>query len=162
MRIRALLSLVSVLVIHLLPCAAQQPKPKRNAAQAGDKVWVIVNSVKADKRAQFERFVTAIFWPGAAKLSPAEQRVFRQTRVLNLTAPEADGTYSYLFIMDPLIPGANYEIGHLLQKEYGAAKAAEYVKLLDGSLAGKQHQYLMVQTKNKEPQLASQVMAPGG
>ena len=148
MRIRALLSLVSVLVIHLLPCAAQQPKPKRNTAQAGDKVWVIVNSVKADKRAQFERFVTAIFWPGAAKLSPAEQRVFRQTRVLNLTAPEADGTYSYLFIMDPLILGANYEIDHLLQKEYGAAKATEYLKLYGSSLAGKQHQYLMVQTKN--------------
>lgn len=61
MKIRPLLSLISMLALPLLPCAAQQPKPRRNAAQAGDKVWVIVNAVKADRRAQFERFINAIF-----------------------------------------------------------------------------------------------------
>ena len=67
MKTRTLLSLISVLAVQLLPCAAQQPKPKPNAAQAGDKIWVIVNPVKADKRAQFERLINDIFWPGAAR-----------------------------------------------------------------------------------------------
>ena len=68
--------------------------------------------------------------------------------MLTPTAPAVNGTYSHLVIMDPVIPGADYDIGRLLEKEYGAAKAAEYIKLLEGSVAGKQHQYLMVQTKN--------------
>ena len=148
MKTCTLLFLISMLAVQLLPCAAQQAKPKPNAAQAGDKVWVIINPIKADKRAQFERFINDIFWPGAAKLSPAEQRVFRQTRVLNPTVPEANGTYSYMFIMDPVIPGADYDICRLLRKEYSAAKAAEYLKLFEESMAGKQRQYLVVQNKN--------------
>ena len=46
-----------------------------------DTVWVIVNPVKADKRAQFEKFINEVFWPGAKKLSAKEQQVFNQTRV---------------------------------------------------------------------------------
>ena len=68
--------------------------------------------------------------------------------MLNPTAPEANGTYSYMFIMDPVIPGANYDIGRLLRKEYSAAKAAEYLNFFEESMAGKQRQYLVVQTKN--------------
>ena len=46
--------------------------------------------------------------------------------------------------MDPVIPGADYDIGRLLEKEDGAAKAADYIKLLEGSAAGKEHQHLAV------------------
>ena len=50
--------------------------------------------------------------------------------------------------MDPLILRADYDIEHLLRKEYSAAKTAEYLRLYDGSLAGRRRQYLIVQTKN--------------
>ena len=71
MKSRVFHYLASALLIIGLPDAAQQPTIKRNAVQAADKVWVIVNSVKADQRAQVRRFVNDSFWPGAAKLSSA-------------------------------------------------------------------------------------------
>ena len=67
--------------------------------------------------------------------------------MLTPTAPAVNGTYSHLVIKDPVIPGADYDIGRLLEKEDGAAKAADYIKLLEGSAAGKEHQHLAVQNK---------------
>ena len=128
------------------------PKQQKSAtgrpmAKEGEKVWVIINHVKADKRQQFEKFIHEVFWPMATKLSPQEQRVFRQTQVLHPTAAEADGTYSYIFIMDPLIEGADYEIEHLLENMYGKEKAAEYGKLFGESLAREQTQIMTVQSR---------------
>ena len=116
-------------------------------AVAGDTVWVIVNHVKADKRAQFERFCTELFWPGAARLSVAEQRVFRQTRVLNAARPDADGTYAYLFIMDPVLRGASYDISAYLKEMYGSEKATTYDQLRLACLARQPDQYRSVQTR---------------
>ena len=141
------LALLALGLVHAPEAAAQQKAPARALAAAGDTVWVVVNPVKADKRAQFERFVNEIFWPSAAKLGAADQRTFRQTRVLNATRPEADGTYSYLFIMDPVLKGASYDILALLTKVYGKEKAAGYHKLFMESLAGKQRTYVTTQTR---------------
>jgi hypothetical protein len=122
-----------------------QQAPSR--AAAGDTVWVIVNYVKADKRAQFERFCSEQFWPLARKLNPADQRAFRQTRVLNAVRAEADGTYAYVFIMDPKIPRQNYSIEAFLKKMYAKEQAAAYYKQFTDCLANDGKQYLTVQTR---------------
>ena len=143
-----LLSGLAMLALLYAPAAvAQQKAPSRALAATGDTVWVVVNPVKPEKRAQFERFVNEIFWPSAVKLSAADQRTFRQTRVLNAVRPEADGTYPYLFIMDPVQKGFAYDILALLTKAYGKEKAVDYYKLFTESLAGKQHGYVTVQTR---------------
>ncbi|GAC1369363.1 MAG: hypothetical protein NVS3B25_13310 [Hymenobacter sp.] len=126
--------------------AAQQKGPARALAVAGDTVWVVAYSVKPDKRAQYERFVNQFLWPSAAKLGPADQRAFRQTRVLNPVKPEADGNYAYLFIMDPVQKGIDYSILHLLKKAYGNDKGAEYYKLFTDSVVGGAKVYSSVQT----------------
>jgi hypothetical protein len=120
----------------------------RQMAEAGDTVWIIVNHVKPDKREQFEKFVHEIFWPMASKLSTEEQKVFRQTRILHPTGPEEDGTYSYLFIMDPLIIGGNYDIASLLKKQYGEQKAMEYGKMFDETQEREQTQFKFIQSKH--------------
>jgi hypothetical protein len=123
------------------PTASALPRAKN-----GDTVWVLINHVKADKRQQFEQFVHQIFWDSSSKLSAADQQVFRQTRVLHPTAPEKDGTYSYIFLMDPYIPGGNYDIHALLNKMYGEPKASQYNKMFDETTAADQTQYLEVQS----------------
>ena len=105
-------------------------------AKPGEEVWVWAYTVKADKRKQYEHFVHDIFWPGASKLSAAEQRVFRQTRVMHPAQANSNGTYTYLFIMDPLIKGADYGIESLTKKMYGSKQGTEYLKLFGGALAG--------------------------
>jgi hypothetical protein len=144
----SLVSLVGLsLALHPTTVNAQGIPPRRTLAASGDSVWVIVNFIKPDKRAQYQRFVQEIFWPGAARLSPAEQHVFLQTRVLDAVRPEADGTYAYAFIMDPVQHGASYSIDKYVKKMYGEAKGAEYLKLFSESLARKSEQYHLVQTR---------------
>ncbi|WP_018616588.1 hypothetical protein [Segetibacter koreensis] len=118
----------------------------RPMANEGDTVWVIVNHIKADKRKQFERFIHEIFWPMAKKLSPDEQRIFKQTRVLNPLRPEQDGTFNYLFIMDPVISSADYGIENLIKKMYDDQKADEYIKMYHETIASEQVFYEVVQS----------------
>lgn len=108
---------------------------------------MIINHVKPDKREQFEKFVNEVFWPMATKLSPEDQRLFKQTRVLYPTKAETDGTYSYVFLMDPVIATGDYEIDHLLKKIYGEGKWEEYGKMFGETLARDQTFYEVVQSK---------------
>lgn len=115
-------------------------------ATEGNTVWVLLNHVKPDKRKQFEKFIHEIFWPTAEKLEPADQQVFRQTRVLHPVKPNEDGTYTYVFLMDPLIPDADYSILNYLKKMYGEEKANEYYKMFTESLNRPQEGYKVIQS----------------
>jgi len=143
-------SFLLLLLLALTAPAFAQTKSaaSRPMAKSGESVWVCLDPIKKDKRAQYERFLHEIFWPGAAKLSAADQKVFRQTRILHPTKLEADGTYSYFFIMDPVIKGADYEIPSLLKKMYGEAKGAEYNKLYETAHARPQVFYEVTQSKD--------------
>jgi hypothetical protein len=116
-------------------------------AAAGDEVWVAVNTIKADKREQFEKFIFEIFWPAAKKLSQEEQKAFNYTRVLTPKQANEDGTYTYIFIMDPVIPGAHYQIEKYLIKMYGEKKGAEYWKVFEETAAKPQIGYAQKQSR---------------
>lgn len=120
----------------------------RESAKEGDTIWVLINHVKGDKKKQFERFVHEVFWDGSAKLNQEEQRVFKQTRVLHPTRQEEDGSYKYIFIMDPVLKGGNYDIGQLMEKIYGPEKAKEYGRLYDEAVLEEQTSYVMVQSRH--------------
>ena len=144
---------LAIVATTLVPSTnwAQGKNKKASAVTAkpvatGDEVWVVVNTIKADKREQFEKFVFEIFWPAAKKLSLADQKVFKATRVLTPTQANEDGTYSYLFIMDPVIPGADYSIEKFLIKMYGKEKAAEYNKMFDETAVKPQIGYTQKQS----------------
>ena len=142
-------ALVVVSLLFTISTAFGQTKPaSRLMAKSGEEVWVWAYPVKADKRKQYEHFVHDIFWPGANKLPAAEQRVFRLTRVMHPAQANPDGSYTYLFIMDPLIKGADYDIQSLTRKMYGTKQGNEYLKLFDGSLAGKDVGYKVIQSKD--------------
>lgn len=143
------LILVTLLLLALAPQIFSQSKPAaRPMARSGEAVLVCLDPIKKDKRVQYERFLHEIFWPGAAKLSPADQQVFRQTRILHPTKAEADGSYSYFFVMDPLIKGGDYDIESLLTKMYGKAKATEYYKLYTTAHVRPQVSYEITQSKH--------------
>lgn len=125
----------------------QSKLPAHPVARSGETVWVCLDPIKKDKRVQYERFLHEIFWAGASKLNPADQKVMRQTRILHPTKAEADGTYSYFFVMDPVVKGGDYDIENLLTKMYGKAKATEYYKLYSSAHARPQVSYIATQSK---------------
>lgn len=141
--------LLPLLILGGFVADVQTTPASRVQAKPGETVMVWAYPVKADKRKQYEHFVHDIFWPGAKKLSATGQRVFRQTRVLHPTAANADGTFTYLFIMDPYIVGEDYGIESLIKKMYGAKQGAEHYKLFSGAVvAGKDVGYRSTQSQD--------------
>jgi hypothetical protein len=118
------------------------------AGTPGDTVWVIATPVRADRRQQFERFVETFFRIGTeygTRQDPLVLRTFRRTRVLQPTHQHADGTYTYLFVMDPRLSGADYDISSLLRRMLPADSADALFESFRSSLAGPQQAWLTVQ-----------------
>lgn len=111
-------------------------------AAEGERVWVLLNHVRGDKWEQHQGFVHNVLMPAAEKADPA---AFRHSRFLHPAEQNEDGTYTSVFLMDPVIEGADYEILSLLRKVFGDEKAEEYIKLWSESLASPQAGYELIQ-----------------
>lgn len=116
-------------------------------AAEGDTVRVMLNHIKHDKRQQFEKFIHEIFWPKAVKLEPDDLQAFKQTRVLHPVEMNKDSTFTYVFLMDPLISNTNYSILNFLNKMYGEEKAKEYIKLYTESFNVPQVGFTLIQSQ---------------
>ena len=111
-------------------------------ARFGQPMAVILNHVKADKRVQFEQFVHTILRPMAEQVGPAQ---FRQFRVLHPTTANDDGTYTYIFLMDPLVVDGDYSFDGLAHF-YGTEQAQAYIALWEEALASPQIGYEVMQS----------------
>ena len=125
------------------PVLENSSPQKAVRAAEGQKMWVLLNHIKADRCAQFERFVHDILMSAGEKVDPA---AFRHTRFLHPAEQNEDGTYTSVFLMDPLIKGADYNILNLLKKAYSEDKAEEYYQLWIDSLASPQTGYEVTQS----------------
>jgi hypothetical protein len=112
-------------------------------AAEGERMWVLLNHVKADKWEQHERFVHDILVAAMEKVEPC---ALRHARFLHPAERNEDGTYTSVFLMDPLVEGADYDIMSLLTNAYGEDKAEEYIQLWSESLASPQVGYDLIQS----------------
>jgi hypothetical protein len=117
------------------------PREMIRAAQ-GERVWVLLNHVKPDKLEQHKHFVQNILTPAAEKVDPA---AYRHTRFLFPSEPNADGSFTSVFLMDPLIESADYTFLGLLTKAYGEEQAKEYIKIWEEAEASPQVGYSVTQ-----------------
>jgi hypothetical protein len=138
---------ITLILLMITGLSATESFSQGKRATAKDSVWIFITHVKAGKQADFEKFVHEIFYDKAGKLSSNEQRVFKQTRVLHPTKAETDGTYSYCFLMDPPVPGGDYDIESLLKKIYGASEAEKYLKMFNDAVVG-QTAYMLTQSRH--------------
>jgi hypothetical protein len=98
----------------------------------GEKMWVLLNHIRADKCGQFEYFVHDILMPA---VEYAEPEMLRKVRFLHPTRQNEDGTFTYVFLMDPLIPDADYSFEYLLHKAYPPEKVEEYLQMEEEAYA---------------------------
>jgi hypothetical protein len=117
------------------------PRETIRAAE-GEKMAVLLNHIKADKFEQHKCFVHDILMPAVEKFDPA---AFRHTRFLHPAKPNDDGTFTSVWLIDPLLESSDYSILNVLTKAYGEEQAKEYMKLWDEAEASPQVQYLLVQ-----------------
>jgi len=112
-------------------------------AHQGEDVWVIVNHVRAEKQEMFEHFLHAILMPAVAHVEP---EVYNKIRILHPAVPDKDGTLSYIFLLDPLVPDGEYNIENILFNFYKPDVAREYMKIWNETLASPPVEYDMIQS----------------
>ena len=123
-----------------------EPEPGSAAArraEPGDTVWVCVSIVKADQREAFRRFIAEIKAPAVRAVNPGAHA---SVRLLEPTAPNADGTWSFVWLMDPTVPGEDYEMEPMFEEFYGHQKAVEHLRRWDDMHVGDQLFYEATQT----------------
>lgn len=136
-----------------LPPMMPAPATATNASSAGtparampgDSVWVVLNAIKPAERAHFEEFLR-VFWGAGLKASDAATRtVFARTRVLYPTKADADGNFTYVYLMDPPVSGGNYSEEDLARQLLPAAEAQRIIGLLHGAYAREQQSFFVTE-----------------
>lgn len=116
--------LLIALATAAIGCASAEPEAARQPissdvaprAVSGERVMVIINHVKPDRRDEFESFVRDFLVPGVKRLGetdPLAVQAHSRTRVIMPTRQNPDGTYTYLFLMDPVVAGFSYDFEDL-------------------------------------------------
>jgi hypothetical protein len=136
MRTAASTLLGLAVVVSLAACGGQQAAPATGPggpaaasplrAQAGDTVYLVDHYVRPDQREQFEGFVEQVLWPAL------RGRVQQQTRMLKSTVPNEEGSFTYTFVLDPVVQGERYNILDFLRAAYPEDEAVQhYVRFTD-------------------------------
>jgi len=101
------------------------PLPQTRASLK-DTVRLIFNHVKPGMVKQFEDFNFNYLAPAAEEL---DAQVKRSARLLKPTEQNEDGTYTYIYLMDPAISGEHYYMTPALTAKFGKDKAKEYMSM---------------------------------
>lgn len=118
---------------------AIQPRAAKN-----DTIMMVINYVKPDKVAQFEEFNQNYLFPAGAEFNPKAESTIRMEKPLK---QNSDGTYTYIYLMDPFVSTYDYDISSNLTLKYGKEKAVEYMKLFNDCLKeGKSQVVMAVET----------------
>lgn len=113
-------------------------------AAKNDTIMMVVHYVKPDKVAQFEDFNKNYLFPAGAEFNPKAKNTVRLEKPVR---QNSDGTYTYIYLMDPFVSSNNYDIPSTLTLKYGKEKASEYTKLMDECLkVGKSQVIIAVET----------------
>lgn len=116
------------------------PPPVKRAS-FNDSVLIVLNQVKPDKVAQFEDFNKNYLSPAGAETNPQAKATVRMQKPVN---KNADGTYTYIYLMDPFKGSLNYSIDYTLNAKFGKEKADEYMKMYIDCLQGGSSQAILV------------------
>lgn len=91
---------VSCLVM-LMSAGSASGQERVSTTQPGDTVSVVVHKVRADRRAQYDSLMRAVWWPAmeqAGKKNPGYARYAGRRRRYVPAEMGADSTYTYLYL----------------------------------------------------------------
>lgn len=122
------------LPLFLLLCVKTATLSAQNSNKP--KVWIIVSYVKENAKTDYEKWMTDIFFePMKTTQDTILKKQFDATRWLTPARQNEDKTWTFVFLMDPVIPKGDYDIEHFLIKTYGEAKGKDYFKQYEGFVA---------------------------
>jgi hypothetical protein len=108
----------------------------QNSPQKGENVWIIVNYIKESAKNDYEKWMNDIFFsPMKTTNDPLLKQQYATTRWLTPAKQNDDKTWTYVFVMDPVIPNGDYDIESYLVKTYGEQTGKAYNKQFEEFMA---------------------------
>lgn len=124
------------------------PQTGAGRAATGDSVMVMLNHVKPEMRAEWERQAREVWlgaWKKLGETDPVYRAAASDIRLLAPTAPEADGSYTYVVLADPHHPGMDYDGRSALAKLYTAEKLQELLGAWRATMARPPEAFRVIQ-----------------
>lgn len=117
-------------------------------AAEGDTLFLAFHDVKADSKGEYERLSHEMLLDRISKADQQAQYISTLVRMLHPTEANEDGTFTYLYIFDPIYHG-NYSFNtlNLYTQIYGEEEGKELDAQFAATLAGDQRSYFMIQSK---------------
>ena len=108
------------------PASAQDPGRKFSGG-AG----ILFNVIKADKTADFEKFLARVGEALHKSTNPARQKQAAGWKVYKASEPDARGNVMYLYIIDPVAPGEDYTVTKIIAEAFPTEAQAIYETIKD-------------------------------
>jgi hypothetical protein len=106
------------------------PTPQATAAPAarvfGSDTGLVLNFIKPDKTADFEAIIARVKEALQESANPQRQQQAASWRVFKSPDPAAGGAVLYVFIVDPVVKGADYTVSAILAEAFPDELAALY------------------------------------
>lgn len=123
------------------------PKEHFRAAE-GDTLFLAFHDIKAESKDEYERLVHDMLLDRIAEADQQAEYIARQVRMLHPTEANEDGTFTYVFIFDPVYTGDyGFNTLNLYTKIYGEERGKELDEQFAATMAGAQRSYMMIQSR---------------
>ena len=125
----------------------------RQTAKNGEEVWLVINKIKFDKKQEFDKILFGEVMPAFTEYRVKDdekhelnKKSLKTMRLLRPTQINDDSTWTFLFIADPYIEGATYNIVPPLLQKYGNDGAQAVFDRWNACYAAGQEIYLSKQS----------------
>ncbi len=115
------------------PPAAQQAPPA--VTFPGD-VAIVLHYIKADKAADFEAAMQKVKEALQKSASPERKQQAAGWKVLKSPDPAGEGQVAYLWVIDPVVKGADYGLGKILSEGFPTEAAQIFKQYADAYSKG--------------------------
>ena len=89
-------------------------------ANFNDQILIVIVKIKDETKAEFDTWIKDVLYEALYKSeSQMKKAQLKATRWLEPVRQNKDSSWTYSWIMDPLIPDTNYDIPRFLNLEYG-------------------------------------------
>lgn len=117
-------------------------------AKQGDKMLLVINYVKAEVKEDYMKFMEEVFFDAVVHSNtPLLQEQHRKTRWLLPQGQNEDQSWTFVYLMDPLVEEGDYQFPSVLQEKYTKEKVEALMKQYDAYLAAPPKIYPLIQSK---------------
>lgn len=116
---------------------AGTPPAVSSARVFGSETGMIFSAVRPEKIADFELVMGRLRQALSGSTDPIRQKQAAGWRIFKATEPGPNATVLYVFVIDPVVKGADYGVAKAIAEAF-PTEAVELYKLYNGALAGGQ------------------------